>query len=135
VFLAQLSPAARRHFAATARLLIALDGRLDAREEALFAASSREMGLPDVPAAAESTEAVLQGLDCLDTLDERRIFVLELIGLAVVDDDLHPAELDLVNAVATHLGLGGVYVARCLVLSQRLLALAEEARELVVGRV
>lgn len=95
MFLHQLTPAQRRVFCRLAQHLIALDQVVDIREEVALESSLREMGLraAELPPAPRTLDEVLPELAALDTLESRRVLVLELALVACADRSVELAEL------------------------------------------
>jgi hypothetical protein len=59
--------------------------------------------------------------------------VLELAGVAAIDGDTHPEEVDLLVRLATALGADETLVGRALEFGERARALAEDGRAFIVS--
>lgn len=105
MFLHQLGAAQRRTFCRLAQLLIRMDRVVDIREEVALETALAEMGLgkQDLPPAPASLQEVLPELDAFGTLAQRKLLLLELSVVLCSDDDVDPAENDVMQVLLERL--------------------------------
>src|SRR4051794_298509 len=135
MFVAMLDEAQRRVLIRAAAMLAALDGAQPDAEEELLAALNVEAGLAEIPPApvtdgellGEAT-AAFEGQDTA-----RNVLLLELAGVAAIDGNTHPAEVDLLVRLAAALGANATLVGRALEFGERARALAEDGRAFIVS--
>jgi hypothetical protein len=105
VFLHQLGPAQRHAFCRLAQLVIGQDRVIDIREEVALDTALAEMGLRkgDLPPAPRTLREMLPELEAFDSLESRRLLLLELAVLLCSDREVDPAEESLLQRLAAHL--------------------------------
>ncbi|MDF1564516.1 MAG: TerB family tellurite resistance protein [Deltaproteobacteria bacterium] len=110
-----------------------IDGADDAREELLISALLAETSLDTMPATADDQDAVEALLDRFDTPVARHSLLLEMMGVALADNNLHEAEVKAILAVADALKVDREWVDRGRDYVQRTLELQREGNDLLRG--
>lgn len=133
MFLHQLTPAQRRAFARLAQLLIRADHVVDIREEAALHEALREMGLPaqELPPAPAALAEVVPELTAFETLESRRILILELVVVICSDREADPREVDLLRELCDRLDMEDELVPRCHLIARDHHELMERGRALI----
>ena len=105
MFLHLLSAAQRRAFCRLAQLLMRADQVVDIREEVALEGCLAEMGLSkaDLPPAPASLDEVLPELEAFDTLERRKLLLLELTVVLCADRDVDPGEVDAMQVLLERL--------------------------------
>lgn len=125
MFLNLLQPDQQVAFVHAARAVAERDGEVSEVESALLDAVRAECGLDELPAPHPELDVCARAAEVLPDDVARRVFLLELAGVALIDGDAHPSELALVGEVADALGISGAALAD-------MLAFAARAQQLVV---
>lgn len=132
MFLHMLTPDQQDAFIKIAQYMLQADGpECDPREEALLHAAMREMQLDERPLSPANIDEVLRSLAVVEDLVSRRVFVLELVGMAVADRIVHPGEEQVIASVAEALAVRAADVEAFKSLAHKMYDLADEARRLV----
>lgn len=131
MFLNLLTPRQQRVFVQAARAVAEQDGVVDAVEQSLLAALQAECGLDELPERETLVDIATAAVRVLDSGLVRRVFVLELAAVAVIDGGAHASEVRLVEALATGLGIGETDLAEMFAFAGRAQALAAEGQRLV----
>jgi len=131
LFLNLLTPPQQRVFVQGARAVAEQDGELAEVEQALIAALQAECGLDELPAAQDAAGICAAAVAVLDSDLARRVFILELAGVAVIDGEAHAAEVALVGEIAVQLGIEGAELAEMLAFAGRARALVVDGQRLI----
>lgn len=105
MFLHVLEEDEARLFADTAWALIHVDDEVDQREESLLAELQIELGVDTTPPELHEPDGLLSRLSQLESPVVRRVMLLELSGVALVDEVVHASERGFLEQIADALGL------------------------------
>jgi len=125
MFLNLLQPDQQVTFVHAARAVVEQDGEVSEVESALLDAVRAECGLDELPVPDPALDVCARAAEVLPDDVARRVFLLELAGVALIDGDAHPSEIGLVREVADALGISGAAL-------DDMLAFAARAQQLVV---
>ena len=103
MFLHRLSPEQQRAFIGIAKNFVAVDAIVEVVEAQALHRMETEAGVVD--ADVEPLPATAENLAIFDTAEARAVVLLELIGLAYGDDDVHPRENAVIREVASAFGV------------------------------
>jgi tellurite resistance protein len=134
VFLHLLFHGQRREFVRAAIEVVAADEVVDLREQDLLAQACAEVGIgsEDLPAPARDVEDLLEGLaQAFDTPRARRILLLELLVLALIDGDADEREQELVGTISGRLGVAHEELRALTDFAARLVQLRQDGLELL----
>ncbi len=132
MFLQQLSYDERRAFDALAKVLIASDGNLAPEEARLLSQLRVELGFGDDPPA--DARSVTELASVFGTHRGRRIALLELLGIAHADGELHSSESEFLRQIARAWGVSEVELLTLENWTLRMLAVAGEAEALLTEK-
>lgn len=118
MFLNLLTPEQQRVFVQAAQLVAASDG-VGEEEAALLEAIAAECALTDAPEPAEASETLQAAGAVFDSPASKKVFMLELAGVAAIDGRAYPSELELLGEFAQRVGLGEAELEESLVLASR----------------
>lgn len=105
MFLHVLEGDEARLFADTAWALIHVDDDVDQREESLLAELQIELGVDTAPPELREPDNLLPRLAQLESPVVRRVMLLELSGVALADEVVHPSERNFLDQIAEALDL------------------------------
>lgn len=131
MFLGIFDASQKQAFLALAHHLVAADDKLAAQELDLLTAMKTEMGLP-----ADTLAPIISVEDAVTAFGHHRVRVaalLELIGIALVDDDLDPDEVVLLKQVKRAFGISPARFVANVNWVMRQMALAREAEAMLTG--
>lgn len=131
MFLHALTSDQQRLFCQLARHLMLADEVLDAREGELERVILRETGLSDFPSTSRPLPDLLAELRNIGPVAQRNAVFVELVGIALVDDELHPAEAALLESTRRELSVPEETARALMDFGERYHALAREGRLLV----
>ena len=122
MFLFRLNSDQQSIFCHAALHLIAADGKLQGREQEIKDEILREIAPSDYPDELEDLTSLVLGVGHAFQGEGRKIFLLELAGVATADLELHPEERALLQRFGDELGLAEKL--------PELIELAEQAHQL-----
>lgn len=125
MFLSLLQPDQQVAFVHAARAVAEQDGEITQVEVALLDALRAECGLEELPPVRAGADIAVTVADAVRDDAARRVFMIELAGVAVIDGEAHPAEVGLVGRIGTALEITEEMLAE-------MLAFAERARQLIL---
>lgn len=131
MFLNLLTPPQQRVFVQAARAVTEQDGVVDAVEQGLLAALQAECGLAELPDRETLADIGTAAVEVLDSALVRRVFVLELAAVAVIDGGAHASEVRLVEVLAAGLGIAEADLTEMFAFAGRAQALAAEGQRLL----
>lgn len=131
MFLNLLTPPQQRVFIQAARAVAEQDRVVEAVERSLLDALQAECGLDELPDREELTEVATEAVKVLDSDVAKRVFVLELAAVAVIDGDAHPSEVRLLEVLAGGLGIGAADLKAMFAFAGRAQKLAAEGQRLI----
>lgn len=133
MFIGILNQEQRENLCRIVQYIASCDGETHAQEAAITGALALETGLDEVPSSAADLDEVEGLLKAFDAPHTRRALVLESLGVALADANLHPEELKVIQAMAKGLELDEAWVETARDYVQRAIDLQREGAELVVG--
>jgi uncharacterized tellurite resistance protein B-like protein len=112
MYLSLLNPSEKLAFYSLAHALAGAHEGISAEEDELLDAALREMNIAKPEGTADLAEACAQ----IQSEQSKRIALLELMLIALVDDDFADSEESVISTIVGHLGLsdGSVNVAASL---------------------
>lgn len=133
MFLNLLQPDQQVAFVHAARAVAEQDGEVSEVESALLDAVRAECGLDELPAPDPGLDVCARAAEVLPDDVARRVFVLELAGVALIDGDAHPSEVAFVREVADALGISGAALVDMLAFAARAQQLVVDGQRLVAS--
>lgn len=134
MYLHLLTPPQQLLFLESARALVERDGKLEDVEADLLRALSTECGVSgdDAFTAPRDSEALAEALNgAFDTSVARRVLLLELAGVAVIDGDAHVSELTLLEEIAAGVGISSADLGEMVQFGLDALSLVTRGKELI----
>ena len=110
-----------------------LDGNDDVREELLVSALLAESILDKLPETAVDQDAVEALLGNFDTPVAKHSLLLEMLGVALADNNLHETEIKAILAVADAMKIERSWIDRGRDYVQRTLEIQREGNDLLRG--
>lgn len=130
MYLHLLSEANKASFMAIARAVCAADGNFSDSERFMLEVYAKEMGLSSIESTIEETKAVTT-LAETGTNQEKRIVVMELVGLSLADSDFSTEERAFLQAIVEKFDISKDFVTKCETVVGRYLELQNEFNQLV----
>lgn len=131
MFLNLLRPDQQIAFIHAARAVAEQDGQVTEVEVALLDGLRAECGLAELPPTEADADVAGMAADVLQDDVARRVFMLELAGVALIDGEAHPAEVELVGAFGAALGVTGDALAEMLAFAERGQRLILDGRRII----
>lgn len=131
MFLNLLTPPQQRVFVQAARAVAEQDRVIEAVERSLLDALQAECGLDELPDREPLSEVAAEAVKVLDSDLVKRVFVLELAAVAVIDGHAHPSEVQLVEVIAGGLGISEADLTEMFGFAGRAQALAADGQRLI----
>jgi len=131
MFLHALTNDQQRLFCLLARHLMLADDVLHDHEAEMEMLILREMNLSNFPSDTRPISELLADLGSVESQAQRNSMYVELVGIALVDKELHPAEGALLESVRQKLSITEETARHLQVFAQRFHVLAAEGRLLV----
>lgn len=126
-----LDPDQQHTYVKAAQLVILADGIVHEAEEELLATVQIEMAMDTVPAAPDDVDTFLEELEVFDTPVSKNVLMLELMAVAMADDEYHPREKELLERIASRLRIKTDGLEEFRQFAIRGLKLIEDARSLL----
>lgn len=130
MYLHLLSETNKASFMAIARAICAADGNFSDSERFMLDIYAKEMGLASIESSIAADEAVTT-LAETGSDKEKRIIVLELVGLSLADEDFSAEERAFLQAVVGKFNISEEFVSQCETAVGRYLDLQNEFNQLV----
>lgn len=130
MYLHLLSEANKASFMAIARAVCAADGNFSDSERFMLEVYAKEMGLASIESTIEETKAVTT-LAETGTNQEKRIVVMELVGLSLADSDFSTEERAFLQTIVEKFNISEEFVSQCENAVGRYLDLQNEFNQLV----
>lgn len=130
MYLHLLSETNKASFMAIARAICAADGNFSDSERFMLDIYAKEMGLASIESSIAADEAVTT-LAETGSDKEKRIIVLELVGLSLADADFSTEERAFLQAVVGKFNISEEFVSQCETAVGRYLDLQNEFNQLV----
>ena len=131
MFVHTLSPPQRRLLFLAVLALIQVDESIHEQEAEVREALEREIGLPDLPTEPIAWDSLRAGLSEVGAGAAGKVILLELAGVALVDKELHPQELEALTDLSRAMGISAAQLADFLNFAARSHELTDEARLMV----
>lgn len=134
MFLHLLDRAQRRELCRAALHLVLADDVVDLREEEVLTQVRTELGFldpDDLPHPPRDQDDLIDGLEVFDTSESRRVLLLELLVLVLVDEDLDERELDVLGAICRRLDVSRDVFNHLRGFARRILDLRADGLELL----
>jgi len=133
MFLNVLSEENKKIFIDLAIVVACADDSFDPEEKDLIEAYKQEMGIEYYhPEVRTEINSIISNIVLSCTEKEKRIVVFEIIGLAKSDKIYDSREKELVNRIATAIGVDSVYIGECELLIDEYLSLHEKLLQVVL---
>lgn len=130
MYLHLLSETNKASFMTIARAICAADGNFSDRERFMLDIYAKEMGLASIESSIAADEAVTT-LAETGSDKEKRIIVLELVGLSLADADFSAEERTFLQTVVGKFNISEEFVSQCETAVGRYLDLQNEFNQLV----
>lgn len=130
MYLHLLSEANKASFMAIARAVCAADGNFSDSERFMLEVYAKEMGLSSIESTIEETKAITI-LAETGTNQEKRIVVMELVGLSLADSDFSAEERAFLQTIVEKFNISEEFVSQCENAVGRYLDLQNEFNQLV----
>lgn len=130
MYLHLLSETNKASFMAIARAVCAADGNFSDSERFMLEVYAKEMGLPSIESTIEETKAITT-LAEIGTDQEKRIVVMELMGLSLADSDFSAEERAFLQTIVEKFNISEEFVSQCENAVGRYLDLQNEFNQLV----
>lgn len=130
MYLHLLSETNKASFMAIARAICAADGNFSDSERFMLDIYAKEMGLASIESSIAADEAVTT-LAETGSDKEKRIIVLELVGLSLADADFSAEERAFLQAIVEKFNISEEFVSQCETAVGRYLDLQNEFNQLV----
>lgn len=130
MYLHLLSEANKASFMAIARAVCAADGNFSDSERFMLEVYAKEMGLSSIESTIEETKAITT-LAETGTNQEKRIVVMELVGLSLADSDFSAEERAFLQTIVEKFNISEEFVSQCENAVGRYLDLQNEFNQLV----
>lgn len=134
MYLALLNDEQKELYINLAINLASVDGNFSQEEKAVIEAYCYEMGITyDFSKEIKEVEDVIEKLNEISGIREKRIIVFETIGLAMADRDFQNSERAVIVTLIKKFGLEEIYIEECENILEKYIEFQREINDLVIG--
>ncbi|MDO4952260.1 MAG: hypothetical protein Q4E34_00355 [Synergistaceae bacterium] len=114
MFLQQLNETQKRQFLTFAMHIASIDNDFSSDEEAMLVLYCNEMNIPyNRQQIAEFNQIKIQEFKSNSSIKERKIFILELVGLAMCDNNFDTKEREFLETLAVAFDVPISFISEC----------------------
>lgn len=114
--------------------LSSIDGSFSQEEKVMIDAYCYEMGISyDYGKVVPKTSEILERLNVISDMREKKIIVFEAIGLAMADNEFHGKEREMINAMVKKFNIDESFIDQCKRVIEEYRQFQERINNLVIG--
>ena len=133
MYLSYLKPLHKEAFLDLSLIVSNADHKLNIPEKNLIGQLCEEMGIEPKASCERSLDAVLADIQATATRKEKKIILLELLGIVMVDKDIQVEELDIVNILINELELNKSDLEEAIALVKQIFGVYSDCAEFING--